>query len=94
MEDNSIKTYKNSESLINNPIYRISLLIMEFIVNPFEIKIVKEIAKELFEFGYYDFSALKYANSLTEPIFLRDDFEEQFWWDVNYFLFKIKQMSQ
>lgn len=88
LEDNSIKTYKNSESLINNPVYRISLLIMEFIANPFEIKIVKEIARELFEFGYYDFNAVKYANSLDEPIFLRDDFEEQFYWDMNYFLFK------
>ncbi len=88
LEDNAIKTYKNSESLINNSVYRISLLIMEFISNPFEIKIVKEIARELFELGYYDFSALKYANSLTEPIFLRDDFEEQFYWDMNYFLFK------
>lgn len=88
LEDNSIKTYKNSESLINNPVYRISLLIMEFIANPFEIKIVKEIARELFEFGYYDFNAVKYANSLSEPIFLRDDFEEQFYWDMNYFLFK------
>ena len=88
LSDNSIKTYKNSDSLINNPIYRISLLIMEFIVNPFENKIVKEIARELFELGYYDFSAVKYANSLNEPLFLRDDFEEQFWWDMNYFLFK------
>ena len=88
LNDNSIKTYKNSESLINNPVYRISLLIMEFIVNPFENKIVKEIARELFELGYYNFNTLKYANSLNEPIFLRDDFEEQFYWDMNYFLFK------
>ncbi|MBR5304530.1 MAG: ATP-dependent helicase [Candidatus Gastranaerophilales bacterium] len=88
LSDNSIKTYKNSESLINNPIYRITLLIMEFIANPLEVKIVKEIARELFEFGYYDFSAVKYANSLTEPLFLKDDFEEQFYWDMNYFLFK------
>ncbi|MBQ4646424.1 MAG: ATP-dependent helicase [Candidatus Gastranaerophilales bacterium] len=88
LEENSIKTYKNSDSLINNPIYRIALLIMEFIANPFETKIVKEIARELFELGYYDFSAVKYANSLNEPIFLRDDFEEQFYWDMNYFLFK------
>lgn len=88
LEDNSIKTYKNSESLINNPIYRISLLIMEFIANPFEIKIIKEIARELFELGYYDFNTLKYANSLKEPIFLKDDFDEQFYWDMNYFLFK------
>ena len=88
LNDNSIKTYKNSESLINNPIYRIILLIMEFISNPLEIKIIKEIAKELFELGYYDFNTVKYANNLTEPIFLRDDFEEQFYWDMNYFLFK------
>jgi len=88
LEDNSIKTYKNSESLINNPIYRISLLIMEFIANPLEIKTVKEVARELFELGYYDYSAVKYANSLTEPLFLRDDFDEQFYWDMNYFLFK------
>ena len=88
LEDNAIKTYKNSESLINNPVYRISLLIMEFISNPLELKTIKEIARELYELGYYDFNTLKYANSLSEPIFLRDDFEEQFYWDMNYFLFK------
>ena len=88
LEDNSIKTYKNSESLINNPVYRICLLILEFISNPFELKIVKEIARELFELGYYDFNSVKYANSLNEPIFLRDDYDEQFYWDMTYFLFK------
>lgn len=88
LEDNSIKTYKNSESLINNPIYRISLLIMEFIANPFENKIIKEIARELFEFGYYDYNTVNYACSLDKAIFLKDDFEEQFYWDMNYFLFK------
>ena len=64
LEENAIKTYKNSDNLINNPVYRISLLIMEFISNPLELKILKEIARELFELGYYDFSAVKYANSL------------------------------
>ena len=88
LEDNSIRTYKNSESLINNPVYRICLLILEFISNPLELKIIREIARELFELGYYDFNAVKYANSLTEPVFLRDDFDEQFFWDMNYFLFK------
>ena len=88
LNQNSIKTYKNSENLINNPIYRICLSILEFIANPFDLKILKTIANELFEIGYYNFNDLKYANSLTEPIFLKDDFEEQFWWDMNYFLFK------
>ncbi|MBQ8847847.1 MAG: ATP-dependent helicase [Candidatus Gastranaerophilales bacterium] len=87
-KENSIKTYKNSDSLINNPVYRICLLILEFISNPYELKITKEIAQELFEFGYYDYDAVKYANNLSEPIFLKEDFEEQFYWDMNYFLFK------
>ncbi len=88
LEEANIKTYKNSDSLINNPCYRICLLILEFIVNPYDLKLTKEIARELYEIGYYDFETLKYANSLKEAIFLREDFDEQFWWDMNYFLSK------
>ncbi len=87
-ENAGIKTYKNSDSLINNQCYKTSLLILEYIVNPYDIKLLKEIAKELYDFGFYDFDTLKYANSLTEPVFLKNDFDEQFWWDMNYFLFK------
>ena len=87
-EGAGIQTFKNSDSLINNPCYKISLLILEYIVNPYEIKLLKQIAKELYDIGFYDFDTLKYANSLNEPLFLRDDFDEQFWWDMNYFLFK------
>lgn len=88
LEENSIKTYKNSSSLINNPVYRVCLLVLEFIANPFELKLVKQIANELFELGYYDFDTVKYANELKDPIFLRDDFDERLYWDLNYFLFK------
>ncbi len=88
LKDNSIQTYKNSENLINNPVYRITLLILEFISNPFELKTTKQIALELFELGYYNFDTVKYANSLNEPLFLKDDFEEQFFWDMTYFLYK------
>ena len=86
--DNSIKTYKNSDNLINNIVYRVCLLILEFISNPYENKILKEIAKELFEYGYYKFESFKYAQNLAEPIFFKNDFDEQFWWDMDYFLFK------
>lgn len=88
LDEASIKTYKNSDALINNPVYKICLLIAEYMVNPYEIQTLKTIAKELYELGYYDIETYKYANNLKEPIFLRDDFEEQFWWDMNYFLFK------
>ena len=88
LEEANIRTYKNSDNLINNLCYRISLLILEFIINPYELRTLKEIAKELYDIGFYDFDTLRYANSLCEPIFLRDDFDEQFWWDMNYFLFK------
>lgn len=88
LKDNSIKTYKNSDSLINNPIYKICLLVLEFILNPYDIKKTIEIARELFEYGYYKYEEVKYALSLNEAIFLKDDFDSQLWWDLNYFLFK------
>ena len=88
LKDNSIQTYKNSENLINNPVYRIVLLILEFISNPFDLKVIKQIATELFELGYYNFDTVKYASNLNEPIFLKEDFEEQFFWDMTYFLYK------
>ncbi len=86
--DNSIKSYKNSDNLINNPVYRICLLILEYISNPFDVKIPKVIAQELFELGKYPFSTVKYANELKTPLFLDDNFDEQFLWDMNYFLYK------
>ncbi|MBQ7287722.1 MAG: UvrD-helicase domain-containing protein [Candidatus Gastranaerophilales bacterium] len=88
LSENSIKTYKNSDNLINNPVYRICLLVLEYISNPYELKTLKELSKELFELGYYSFDTVKYTHNLDKPLFLRDDFDEQFWWDMNYFLFK------
>ncbi len=87
-DENNIKIYKNSESLINNLCYKVILLIMEYIANPYDLKVLREIAKELYDAGFYEFDTLKYVNSLNEPIFLKKDFDEQFWWDINYFLFK------
>ena len=86
--DNSIKTYKNSDSLINNPVYKICLLILEYIANPYDLKLTKQIAQELFELGFYRHSSVQYINNLSEALFLRNDFDEQFFWDMNYFLFK------
>ena len=88
LEEGGIKTYKNSDNLINNLCYRVCLLILEYIANPYDLKVLREIARELYEIGFYDFDTLKYVNSVNEPIFLRDDFDEQFWWDMNYFLYK------
>ena len=88
LEEQSIKTYKNSDALINNPVYKICLLILEYIANPYEISILKTIAEELYKLGCYDFETYTYAKNLKEPIFMTDDFDEQFWWDMNYFLFK------
>ncbi len=88
LEDNSIKTYKKSESLINNPVYSICLLVLESIKNPFDIKIVKKIAQELFELGFLEFSELNYINSLNKPFFSTDSYESQLWWDLTYFLYK------
>ena len=88
LKDNFIKTYKNSDSLINNPLYKTVLLVLKFIVNPYDLKIVAQIAKELYEMGYYKYESLKYANSLTKPIFLMQDFDEPLYWDLTYFLFK------
>ena len=42
----------------------------------------------MYELGLLKISSLIYANSLTEPIFLKNDFDEQLFWDMNYFLFK------
>ncbi len=88
LEDNSISTFKNSDSLINNPVFRMCLLMVEFLSNPFDIKIVQKIAKEGFELGIYDFECLKYTLLLKFPFFLEDGSNFQIWWDLNYFLFK------
>ncbi len=88
LEEKSIKTYKNSDALINNPVYKICLLVLEYIANPYETGILKTIAEELYRSGYYNFETYNYAKNLKEPIFMTDDFNEQFWWDMNYFLFK------
>ena len=57
-------------------------------VQDLNLKTIKQIANELFELGYYNFDTVKYATNLSEPIFLKDDFDEQFYWDMTYFLYK------
>lgn len=86
--DNLIKTYKNSDSLINNPLYQVVLLILEFIVNPFDIKLVQQIASILFDLGYYKYESLQFARSLNKPLFLTQNFDEPLYWDLTYFLYK------
>lgn len=88
LKENSIKTYKNSDNLINNPVYKICLLILEFITDPYDIKKVREIARILFEAGVYNYEDYDYTLKLNEPIFFNDDYDYQIWWDLNYFLFK------
>lgn len=88
LKENSIKTYKNSDSLINNPVYKTCLLIMEYIKNPFDLEQTKKLVLELNELGLYDYSTVKYVQNLDKPLFLQEDLEEQFLWDMNYFLFK------
>ena len=88
LKENLIKTYKNSDSFINNPLYRIVILILEFIVNPFDLKIVQDIASNLYELGIYKYESLQYAKNLDKPIFLKEDFDEPLYWDLTYFLFK------
>ena len=88
MNKNSIKTYRNSDSLINNPLYRVVLLILEFIKNPYDTKLVGQVAQELYELGYYKFQSVKFANSLKEPLFLTSNYDEPLYWDLTYFLFK------
>lgn len=84
----SIKTYKNQDCLINNPVYRIVLLILEYINNPYEIKQLQNIANVLFELGYCGYETLKYTKNLKTPLFLDNENDNQFIWDMNYFLFK------
>ncbi len=88
LSENLIKTYKNSDSLINNPLYRTVLLILEFIVNPYDIKLVQEIASILYDTGYYKYESLEYARNLNKPLFLMQDFDEPLFWDLTYLLFK------
>ena len=88
MKENSIKTYRNSDSLINNSLYRVVVLILEFIKDPYDLKIVCDIAKELYELGYYTIQSFNYAQNLKEPLFLASDFDEPLYWDLTYFLFK------
>ena len=91
LSDVAIKTYRNSDNLINNPVYRICLLILEFIVNPYDIKKIQELSRELYELNLISFEDFQFAQKLQEPIFLNnspDNFEHQFYWDMNYFLYK------
>ena len=61
---------------------------MEYIKNPFDFNQTKKLVLELNELGLYDYSAVKCVQNLDKPLFLQEDLEEQFLWDMNYFLFK------
>ena len=64
---------------------------MEFIVNPYDIKKIQELSRELYELNLISFEDFQFAQNLQEPIFLNnspDNFEHQFYWDMNYFLYK------
>ena len=88
LSENLIKTYKNSDALINNLLYKAVLLILEFIVNPYDLKLVRDIASILYETGYYKYESFKYAINLDKPLFLARDFDEPLYWDLTYLLFK------
>lgn len=88
LKTKSIKTFSNSDALINNPVFKTCILILEYIAEPYDIKKVKEIANTLFEYKKYDYATLEYVQKLTNPLFLDGDFEEAFFWDMNYFLYK------
>ncbi len=84
----SLKTFKNQDCLINNAVYKVVLLILEYIKDPYDLKLTKNIIKTLFEMGFYDFETLKYVEDLKIPLFLDNNFDIQFVWDMNYFLYK------
>lgn len=88
LNDNLIKTYKNSDSLINNSVYRLTLYILEYIINPFDLDLIKKIALELYEIGYFKYESYKYAQNLDKALFLKEDFDEPLFWDLTHFLFK------
>lgn len=88
LKNNLIETYKNSDNLNNNPIFKICLKIFEFIINPYDNKILIEIAQDLYEEGIYKYSSVQYAKNLNEPLFLKNDINEPLFWDMNYFLYK------
>ena len=88
LKENFIKTYKNSDSLINNPLFKTVLLILEFIINPYDLKLTVQIASFLYETGFYKYENLEYAKKLEKPIFFNSDFDEPLYWDLTYLLFK------
>ena len=87
LKENKIKTFKNSDNLINNPVYRSVVLILEYISNPYDNKKLLEIAQNLFELKKYDFKTVQYVQNLDKPMFFSPNFEEQFYWDMTYFLY-------
>lgn len=84
----SLKTFKNQDCLINNPVFKVVLLILEYIKDPYDLKLTKNIINTLFEMGFYDFETVKYIENLKTPLFLDNNFDLQFVWDMNYFLYK------
>lgn len=88
LKKNSIKTYRASDSLSNNPVFWVVMMIFKYISDPYNIALIKEIANYLYEKGYYSYETYKYVAKLKEPIFLTLDYDEPLYWDMNYFLFK------
>ena len=84
----SLKTFKNQDNLANNPMYKIVLLVLEYILDPYDEKHTKNLVKTMFEMGFYDYNTVQYVENLPHHLFLDDNFEYQFAWDMNYFLFK------
>ena len=84
----SLKTFKNQDCLINNPVFKVTLLILEYIKDPYDLKLTKNLIKTLFEMGFYDYETLKYVEDLKIPLFLDNNLDIQFVWDMNYFLYK------
>ena len=88
LKDKKIKTYCKSDAFINNPVFKICLLILEYIIEPYDIKKVKTLIEELFKLKKYDISTLEYVKNINTPLFLCQNYDEQFFWDMNYFLYK------
>ncbi len=91
LKNYSIKTFNNSDAFINNPVFKTILLILEMISDPYDIKKINETALFLFQLKKYNIEAINYAqklNTLNKPLFLEKDYDNSFYWDISYFLFK------
>ncbi len=88
LQENAIKTFKNSDSLINNPVFKVGLNILEHVLDPYDIKKTIELAKILYELDLLDQESYFWAKNLVEPMFLNPNYDIKFYWDISYFLFK------